>query len=66
MYYNEEQQLLAQSWKENLSNKFEDPVVTEIVPREIHLQVTTKIITQNQSGLLFICYPAKVKKTRLE
>ena len=32
MYYNTEQQELAQSWKENLSKKLEDPVVTEIVP----------------------------------
>ena len=32
MYYNSEQQELAQSWKENLSKKLEDPVVTEIVP----------------------------------
>ena len=49
MYYNEEQQLLAQSWKENLSNKFEDPVVTEIVPawKFTLRKVTTKIITQN-------------------
>ena len=70
MYYNEEQQLLAQSWKENLSNKFEDPVVTEIVPAPkfypaegYHQDYYAK--NPNQGYCSFVIRP-KLKKLGLE
>ena len=70
MYYNTEQQELAQSWKENLSKKLEDPVVTEIVPvpkfypaEDYHQDYYTK--NPDQGYCSFVIRP-KLKKLGLE
>ena len=70
MYYNSEQQELAQSWKENLSKKLEDPVVTEIVPvpkfypaEDYHQDYYTK--NPDQGYCSFVIRP-KLKKLGLE
>lgn len=70
MYYNTEQQELAQSWKENLSKKLEDPVVTEIVPvpkfypaEDYHQDYYSK--NPDQGYCSFVIRP-KLKKLGLE
>ena len=70
MYYNSEQQELAQSWKENLSKKLEDPVVTEIVPvpkfypaEDYHQDYYSK--NPDQGYCSFVIRP-KLKKLGLE
>ncbi len=70
MYYNQEQQKMATSWKEELSNKLEDPVVTEIVPaprfyhaEDYHQDYYEK--NPNQGYCSFVIRP-KLKKLGLE
>ncbi len=70
MYYNEEQQKMARQWKEKLSLKFEDPVVTEIVPapkfypaEDYHQDYYSK--NPKQGYCSFVIRP-KLKKLGLE
>jgi peptide-methionine (S)-S-oxide reductase len=70
MYYNKDQQEIAQLWKERLTLIFEDPVVTEIVPaprffpaEEYHQDYYTK--NPNQGYCSFVIRP-KLKKLGLE
>ena len=70
MFYNEEQQKIAQLWKAKLTEKFEDPVVTEIVPvpkfypaEDYHQDYYAK--NPNQGYCSFVIRP-KLKKLGLE
>ena len=70
MYYNEEQQKIAKSWKEKLSLKLVDPVVTEIVSvpkfypaEDYHQDYYEK--NPNQGYCSFVIRP-KLKKLGLE
>lgn len=70
MFYNNEQQKIAQLWKEKLSNEFEDPIVTEIVPapkfypaEDYHQDFYVK--NPNQGYCSFVIRP-KLKKLGLE
>ncbi len=70
MYYNEDQEKIARSWKKNLSGQFVDPVVTEIVPaptfypaEEYHQDYYAK--NPNQGYCSFVIRP-KLKKLGLE
>jgi len=70
MFYNENQEKIALHWKENLSNQFVDPVVTEIVPapkfypaEEYHQDYYAK--NPNQGYCSFVIRP-KLKKLGLE
>ena len=58
MYLSDSQEKAARSWKENLSNKFVDPVVTEIIPapkfykaEEYHQDYYTKNPNQGYCSL---------------
>ena len=70
MYLSEQQKEQAHQWKEQLSQKFEDPVVTEIVPapifyiaEEYHQDYYKK--NPNQGYCSFVIRP-KLKKLNLE
>lgn len=70
MYLSDSQEKAARSWKENLSNKFVDPVVTEIIPapkfykaEEYHQDYYTK--NPNQGYCSVVIRP-KLKKLKLE
>ena len=70
MYLSESQEKAAKLWKESLSNKYEDPVVTEIVPapkfynaEEYHQDYYTK--NPNQGYCSVVIRP-KLKKLKLE
>tara|TARA_B000000441_G_C21648246_1_gene293602 strand:- start:41 stop:670 length:630 start_codon:yes stop_codon:yes gene_type:complete len=70
MFYNEEQQKIAHLWKAKLAEKFEDPVVTEIVPvpkfypaEDYHQDYYAK--NPNQGYCSFVIRP-KLKKLGLE
>ena len=70
MFYNEEQQKIAQLWKDKLSQTLEDPVVTEIVPapkfyaaEDYHQDYYKK--NPNQGYCSFVIRP-KLKKLGLE
>lgn len=70
MYLSDEQKNLAIEWKKKLSQKFEDPVVTEIVPAPIfypaedyHQDYYEK--NPNQGYCSFVIRP-KLKKLKLE
>ena len=70
MYYDEYQEKIARSWKQNLSGQFVDPVVTEIVPaptfypaEEYHQDYYAK--NPNQGYCSFVIRP-KLKKLGLE
>ena len=70
MYYDEDQEKIARSWKKNLSGQFVDPVVTEIVPapkfypaEEYHQDYYIK--NPNQGYCSFVIRP-KIKKLGLE
>jgi len=70
MYYNQDQEKIARSWKKNLSGQFVDPVVTEIVPaptfypaEEYHQDYYAK--NPNQGYCSFVIRP-KLKKLGLE
>ena len=70
MYYNQDQEKIARSWKKNLSDQLVDPVVTEIVPaptfypaEEYHQDYYAK--NPNQGYCSFVIRP-KLKKLGLE
>jgi peptide-methionine (S)-S-oxide reductase len=70
MYLSEDQKKLAQKWKDEMSQKFEDPIVTEIVPAPIfytaedyHQDYYRK--NPNQGYCSFVIRP-KLKKLNLE
>lgn len=70
MYLSESQEKAAKLWKESLSDKYEDPVVTEIVPapkfykaEEYHQDYYTK--NPNQGYCSVVIRP-KLKKLKLE
>jgi len=70
MFLSEDQKNLAQKWKKELSEKFEDPIVTEIVPAPIfytaedyHQDYYRK--NPNQGYCSFVIRP-KLKKLNLE
>ena len=70
MYLTEEQKTQSIQWKENLAAKFEDPIVTEIVPapifypaEEYHQDYYKK--NPNQGYCSFVIRP-KLKKLNLE
>ena len=70
MYLSEEQKTQSIQWKENLAAKFEDPIVTEIVPapifypaEEYHQDYYKK--NPNQGYCSFVIRP-KLKKLNLE
>lgn len=70
MFLSEDQKNLAQKWKKELSKKFEDPIVTEIVPAPIfytaedyHQDYYRK--NPNQGYCSFVIRP-KLKKLNLE
>ena len=70
MYLSESQENAAKLWKESLSDKYEDPVVTEIVPapkfykaEEYHQDYYTK--NPNQGYCSVVIRP-KLKKLKLE
>jgi peptide-methionine (S)-S-oxide reductase len=70
MYLSDSQEKAAKLWKESLSNKFEDPVVTEIVPapkfykaEDYHQDYYTK--NPNQGYCSVVIRP-KLKKLKLE
>ncbi|MBT5717884.1 MAG: peptide-methionine (S)-S-oxide reductase MsrA [Opitutae bacterium] len=70
MYLSESQKKLAQKWKDELSQKFEDPIVTEIVPAPVfytaedyHQDYYRK--NPNQGYCSFVIRP-KLKKLNLE
>ena len=70
MYLSESQEKAARLWKESLSNKFVDPVVTEIIPapkfykaEEYHQDYYTK--NPNQGYCSVVIRP-KLKKLKLE
>ena len=70
MFLSEDQKKLAQKWKKELSEKFEDPIVTEIVPAPIfytaedyHQDYYRK--NPNQGYCSFVIRP-KLKKLNLE
>jgi peptide-methionine (S)-S-oxide reductase len=70
MYLSEQQKEQAKQWKEQLSQKIEDPVVTEIVPaptfyiaEEYHQDYYKK--NPNQGYCSFVIRP-KLKKLNLE
>ena len=70
MYLSDSQEKAARLWKESLSNKFVDPVVTEIIPapkfykaEEYHQDYYTK--NPNQGYCSVVIRP-KLKKLKLE
>jgi peptide-methionine (S)-S-oxide reductase len=70
MFLSEDQKKLAEKWKKELSEKFEDPIVTEIVPAPIfytaedyHQDYYRK--NPNQGYCSFVIRP-KLKKLNLE
>ena len=70
MFLSEDQKKLAEKWKKELSEKFEDPIVTEIVPAPIFY--TAEDYNQdyyrknpNQGYCSFVIRP-KLKKLNLE
>ena len=70
MFYNEEQQEIAQLWKAQLTEQLEDPVVTEIVPapkfypaEDYHQDYYAK--NPDQGYCTFVIRP-KLKKLGLE
>lgn len=70
MYLSESQEKAAKLWKQSLSSKYEDPVVTEIVPapkfykaEEYHQDYYTK--NPNQGYCSVVIRP-KLKKLKLE
>ena len=70
MYLTEEQKTQSIQWKEKLAAKFEDPIVTEIVPapifypaEEYHQDYYKK--NPNQGYCSFVIRP-KLKKLNLE
>ena len=70
MFLSEDQKKLAEKWKQELSEKFEDPIVTEIVPAPIfytaedyHQDYYRK--NPNQGYCSFVIRP-KLKKLNLE
>jgi len=70
MFLSKKQQEIALAWKKELSDKFEDPVVTEIVPsptfytaEEYHQDYYAK--NPNQGYCSFVIRP-KLKKLGLE
>jgi peptide-methionine (S)-S-oxide reductase len=70
MFLSKKQQILSLAWKKELSDKFEDPIVTEIVPsptfypaEEYHQDYYAK--NPNQGYCSFVIRP-KLKKLGLE